>query len=134
MSVSTRYIAAPPDSSLPALVIQLTTLVDSCMIWIGITQEAEEMAEKVVESGRLGSDWACAMPSSDSSKDCPSVSLLRASHSDVAMSMAPRLARRFKKQIFLAVDIPPAFISAGQIPPIILHMEKQLVRILREIS
>lgn len=65
MSVSTRYIAAPPDSSLPALVIQLTTLVDSCMIWIGITQEAEEMAEKVVESGRLGSDWACAMPSSD---------------------------------------------------------------------
>lgn len=61
ISVSSRYIA-PTDPSLPALALQITSLVDSYMIWIGATNQPPESVQNAARSGSLCRDWACAMP------------------------------------------------------------------------
>lgn len=42
-------------------------------------------------------------------------------------------ARKFKKQIFLSVDLPPTFISMEYGPQLALEVEKRLVETLKEI-
>jgi len=59
ISVEARRIENP-DPSLPALALQVIELVESYMIWVGV---ARGSAEDAVQSGNLGKDWACAMPS-----------------------------------------------------------------------
>jgi len=44
------------------------------------------------------------------------------------------LARRFRKQIFLSVDVPPAFLSMGQGPKLLLEVEKGIVETLKEME
>ncbi|KXN91028.1 hypothetical protein AN958_03095 [Leucoagaricus sp. SymC.cos] len=56
----TEYLA-PADPSMPGLVLEVTELVDSYMIWIGVAASAEK-AEEATVAGRLTRDWACAMP------------------------------------------------------------------------
>ncbi len=53
---------APSDANLPALVLQITRLVGSYMLWIGTTDVQPENAEAAVSRGRLCQDWACSMP------------------------------------------------------------------------
>lgn len=48
------------DPSLPSLVLQITQLVDTYMVWIGIADGDD--TEKAVLRGHLCNDWACAMP------------------------------------------------------------------------
>ena len=52
------------DPSLPSLVLQITQLVDTYMLWIGIADGDMGVgeAEKAVLRGNLCNDWACAMP------------------------------------------------------------------------
>jgi proteasome assembly chaperone 4 len=61
MKVETRYFASSGASS-PALALQVTCLKDSYMLWIGVTEEAEENADRATVRGHLGKDWAVAMP------------------------------------------------------------------------
>ena len=61
ISVRTRYIA-PAEASLPALAVHITRLVDSYMVWVGVTEETAETVEDAPRSGLLCRDWACAMP------------------------------------------------------------------------
>lgn len=61
ISVSSKYIA-PSDPSLPALALQITSFVDSYMIWIGATNQPPESVQNAARSGSLCRDWACAMP------------------------------------------------------------------------
>jgi hypothetical protein len=91
-------------------------------------------------------------------------SLFRSSGSDVALSMAQRLgrlalcpcyspptdlprspvtlhrifsahaAKRFKKQIFLSVDVPPSMLGGGGGPRVLLAAERALVRRLQELE
>ncbi|KAG8918548.1 hypothetical protein FRC01_001800 [Tulasnella sp. 417] len=127
--------------SAPALVVQVTELVGSYMIWAGTCDEipgaeseqapwggsqqraadpglasggpssslladsaenAELMESRkvkgihpkvlaVVRQGRLTKDWACAMPSLNTSIPGAATSLYRSSESDAALSMAQRL-------------------------------------------
>lgn len=42
------------------------------------------------------------------------------------------VAKRFKKQIFLSVDIPPGFLSMGDGPLLVLAAEKAVVEGLKE--
>ena len=59
--VETRYFS-PAEPALPALAVQVTHLVDTCMLWVGTTEvEAEEVAKAPLQ-GCLSKDWACAMP------------------------------------------------------------------------
>jgi len=121
------------DATTPAIVCQVTSLVDSYMLWIGATEEREENAAIAVLNGHLGRDWACAMPARTNSSVPPSgTSLFCASASDIALPMAQRLARRFKKQIFLSIDLPPSFIAMGQGPTLSLEAEKAAVRALKD--
>ncbi|KLO05748.1 hypothetical protein SCHPADRAFT_838956 [Schizopora paradoxa] len=126
---------ASSDASLPPLVMQITHLVGSYMIWIGTTDVQPENMEAAISRGRLCQDWACAMP--PTSVRCSTVppaatSICRSSASDVALPMAQRLARRFKKQIFLSVDIPPSFAVTGQAPQIAVEMERRAFAGLKE--
>jgi hypothetical protein len=61
ISVETKYLA-PSDPSLPALALQVTRLVDSYMLWVGITEGSPTNVEKASLHGNLCKDWACAMP------------------------------------------------------------------------
>lgn len=56
-----RYFP-PAGDSMPALVLQVTRLVNSYMLWIGATDERPESASMAVLKGNLCRDWACAMP------------------------------------------------------------------------
>lgn len=46
--------------------------------------------------------------------------------------LGPPPARRFKKQIFLSLDIPPAFVSMGLASRIALEAERRIVETLKE--
>jgi hypothetical protein len=43
-------------------------------------------------------------------------------------------ARRFRKQIFLSVDVPPTFLSISQGSKLLLEVEKGIVEILKEME
>lgn len=62
IKVSSHYIP-PVNSSSPALAIQVTSLVDSYMIWAGIAEGNAEDVHSAASQGRLTQEWACAMPS-----------------------------------------------------------------------
>lgn len=159
--------------SSPALVVQVTELVGSYMVWAGTCDEIpgaeseqatsgdsqqrakdpalasggpsslllEDSAENVelmesrkvkgihpkvlavARQGRLTKDWACAMPSLNTLTPGAATSLYRSSESDAALSMAQRLAKRWKKQIILSIDIPQKFENASRVT---LEAEKRI--------
>ncbi|KIJ49671.1 hypothetical protein M422DRAFT_205182 [Sphaerobolus stellatus SS14] len=133
ITVTTHYVP-PNDSSSPALAFQITSMVNSYMIWGGITQGGPEDVETAAANGRLAQDWACAMPPSKNGIPGPGTSLFRSSGTDVSLAMAQRLARKFKKQIFLSIDLPPAFTSMGEGSRLALELEKNALQILRKLE
>lgn len=61
IQTKTRYFPASADG-VPAFALQITELVDSYMLWIGVTDCRAEEVEGAAERGKLCKDWACAMP------------------------------------------------------------------------
>jgi proteasome assembly chaperone 4 len=53
----------PEDPSLPALAVQVTQMIGSYMLWVGITEDPPEEVASAPLKGNLARDWACAMPS-----------------------------------------------------------------------
>ncbi|KAH9839478.1 uncharacterized protein C8Q71DRAFT_749653 [Rhodofomes roseus] len=133
ITVETKLVP-PSDPTLPALAVQVTRLLDSYMLWIGTTDEAAEDVQNALLQGHIARDWACAMPLGNLNVPPAATSLYRSSSSDAALSMSQRLARRFKKQIFLSIDLPPGFDSMGQGQKLILAVEKAVVETLREVE
>lgn len=64
INVQTRYVA-PSEPSLPALAVRTTRLVDTYMLWVGTTDQAQDEVENAPSQGFLARDWACAMPPRD---------------------------------------------------------------------
>ena len=62
IETETKYFPATSDG-LPALALQITKLVDSYMLWIGVTECLAEEVKQAPSRGKLCRDWACAMPS-----------------------------------------------------------------------
>ncbi|KAF8904455.1 hypothetical protein CPB84DRAFT_1814449 [Gymnopilus junonius] len=125
-------VIATNDPSLPSLVLQVTQMVDTYMLWVGTAENTEiGNGEKVVLGGNLCRDWACAMPPRVAGAASAATSLFRTSASDVALPMAQRLAKRFKKQIFLSIDIGTGI---GQGDVLVLEAEKGIVAGLKEIE
>ncbi|KAF9482169.1 hypothetical protein BDN70DRAFT_802087 [Pholiota conissans] len=122
------------DPSLPSLVLQVTQMVDTYMLWIGAADGNTNAGngENAVLNGNLCKDWACAMPPRLPGGLSAATSLFRSANSDIALPMAQRLAKRFQKQIFLSVDIPSGFLSLGQGPRLALEAEKGIVATLKE--
>ncbi|KAF9793292.1 hypothetical protein BJ322DRAFT_117922 [Thelephora terrestris] len=126
------------DTSVPLLTMQIICLVDSYMIWVGAAsdsqgEQVEGSAELAPLQGRLARDWACAMPPVYEGSTATASALFRSADSDAAFSMSQRLAKRFKKQIFLSVDIPSEVCSAGQGPAVLLEIEKGVVEELKSV-
>lgn len=63
ITVETKYLP-PSEASLPALALQITSLVGSYMLWIGTTDPdaGPDAAAQAPLRGSLARDWACAMP------------------------------------------------------------------------
>ena len=61
IGVETKYFPSSRPSS-PALVVQVTCLAESYMIWVGATEGSEENAGCATLQGHLGKDWVVAMP------------------------------------------------------------------------
>lgn len=127
--VEVRHVPSA-DMGLPPLAVQVTKLVGSYMLWVGVSDGGPEDVEQAPLKGNLARDWACAMPAIN--VPATATSLYRSSSSDAALGMSQRLARRFKKQIFLSIDVPPAFNSMGQGSRLVLEVERALVSILKE--
>jgi len=132
IGVTLHHFPATPVS--PAIIIQLTHLVDSYMLWAGTTDSdsnsQEDIETYIKTQGRVARDWACAMPPIRDSMPPASTSLFRSVSSDYSLSMAQRLARKFKKQILLSVDLPPPLTTSDQ-GSILLQVERRLVEVLR---
>ena len=61
--ITTEIRHFPPiEDSLPAIVVQVTALVDSYMLWVGTTGRRPEDSQRAPAEGNLCRDWACAMP------------------------------------------------------------------------
>ncbi|KAF6763113.1 hypothetical protein DFP72DRAFT_986861 [Ephemerocybe angulata] len=133
MSLADMYLASSTPS-LPGLVLQVTQLVDSYMLWVGISDGGPDDIERVASQGSLCKDWAVAMPPRPPAKEASGTSLFRPASSDVALSMAQRLARRFKKQIFLSVDMPAAIVGFGQGQMLLLDAERGIIERLKELE
>lgn len=146
------YIQSSSQLATQSFLVQLTTTssppndpskhsVTSRMIWVGTADRDGQPASR-----RLGSDWACAMPSKMASAPVAGATLLSSSSSAAggpgtnqrAVNMAQRLARRFNQQIFLSLDLPSDFAggsAAAMSDPYtakaLLSLEGELVKILK---
>lgn len=130
-SINTRAVYIPPaERGLPALALHVIGMVDSYMLWLGVTEELPDTVQNAPCSGSLCKDWACAMPPSGCQMLGPVSPLFRTSGSDIALSMAQRLAQKFRKQIFLSVDIPSVYLAAPYGSRLLLDAEKRIVETL----
>ncbi|KAH9858781.1 hypothetical protein C2E23DRAFT_19475 [Lenzites betulinus] len=127
IQVDTQYFPSA-GHALPPLAVQTTRLVNSYMLWVGTTDVEQDQVETAPLQGSLAKDWACAMPVRETpGTPAAATPLYRSSSSEAALSMAQRLARRFKKQIFLSIDMPPSLGSLGQEGKLLLAIERALV-------
>ncbi|KAJ7772552.1 hypothetical protein DFH07DRAFT_953016 [Mycena maculata] len=101
------------DASEPGIVVQVTVLHGSYMIWAGTSAVSEEDKEKAILTGHLGRDWACGMPPTENGNSTGTV-LLRSSGSDAALSMACRLAKRLRSQVFVALDVESRLVMLAE--------------------
>jgi proteasome assembly chaperone 4 len=60
ISVSTAFLESRKPT-LPSLALQVTTLVDSYMLWVGVCDGSAESKERAIIQGNLCKDWAVAM-------------------------------------------------------------------------
>ncbi|KAJ8077282.1 hypothetical protein PM082_001712 [Marasmius tenuissimus] len=121
ITVETARISSA-DPSIPQFALQITRLVDSYMLWVGLTGEDVSMA---AARGNLCKDWACAMPPQTTGVPAAATSIFRTKDSDVSLSMAQRLAKRLGKQVFLSLDVGEQGIKG------IVAIEKGIVDILK---
>ncbi|KAF8520411.1 hypothetical protein BU17DRAFT_46552 [Hysterangium stoloniferum] len=133
IQVTSQYVPAL-NSSFPGLAFQVTSLVDSYMIWIGTMPGSSNDVQLAVANGRLVQDWACAMPPSKTTASTPGTALFRPSNTGIALPMAQRLALRFKKQIFISIDFPPAFMTMSDGTTLAFEAEKQALAILKKLE
>ncbi|KAJ3869789.1 hypothetical protein EV359DRAFT_29299 [Lentinula novae-zelandiae] len=125
-----HYIASD-NPSIPAFALQITQIVDSYMLWASPTELFEGDVERAPLSGSLCRDWACAMPpKAGTTATGASTSIYRTSNSDISISMAQRLARRFGKQIFLSIDIQS---YAGKLE-VLLALEKGILQAVKTLE
>ncbi|KAJ6587109.1 hypothetical protein DFH09DRAFT_909767 [Mycena vulgaris] len=108
ISVQRQHYAGD-DASQAGITVEITVLQGSYMIWAG-TSAGEEDA---LAQGHLARDWACAMPPGETGQST-GTTLFRSTGSDAALSMASRLARRLKAQVFVALDVESRLVMLAE--------------------
>ncbi|KDN46213.1 hypothetical protein RSAG8_04440, partial [Rhizoctonia solani AG-8 WAC10335] len=87
-----------------------------------------------MQSGSLAKDFSCAMPTTQVSTPALGVPIFRSRDSDESLALSQRLARRFKKQIFLSLDIPVLIKTSGQTSYFMSQVEKHLLVTLKSFN
>ncbi len=65
--IETKIFVFEATPAFPYILLQVTALVESYMIWAGVSEvaitssESQDVLEQRISHGRLASDWACAM-------------------------------------------------------------------------
>ncbi|EJU04053.1 hypothetical protein DACRYDRAFT_76351 [Dacryopinax primogenitus] len=143
------YVFPPSLPTAPTFGLYVTSLTDTYLLWLGVLPPSataisvpDPLREEEGSSGadmmglgtdaKLGRDWAMGMPGRGA---IPAVGtqLLKGVGEDVALPLAQRLARRFKKQVFLSVDVGELG-TGGQGGRVMLDVERQLVGVLSELE
>lgn len=75
-SMKAEFMVLPSsDPMLPPLVLHVIHLVDSYMLWIGVSSSGDvDDTQRVTLNGNLGRDWACAMPARMNVGCCETIS------------------------------------------------------------
>ncbi|KAH6914369.1 hypothetical protein BKA70DRAFT_1095475 [Coprinopsis sp. MPI-PUGE-AT-0042] len=115
ISVSTTFLESRKPT-LPSLVLQVTSLVDSYMLWVGVCDGTAESKERAIIQGSLCKDWAVAMPPRIPGTEANATSLFRSANTDNALPMAQRLA---------------SVIGFGQGQQLLLEAERGIVETLK---
>jgi len=158
---NSSYIFPPSLPNARTFGLQLTELTDTYLLWVGVVpSSAGELAPVPVDplrdedgggsagadlgadlgegagaEARLGRDWAVGMPGWGNHPPV-GTALLRNAGEDLALSLSQRLARRFKKQVFLSVDVGDfgAGVGGAQGARVLLDVERQLVGVLSQVE
>ncbi|KAF9520298.1 hypothetical protein BS47DRAFT_1335897 [Hydnum rufescens UP504] len=114
----------------PCIILEITELVNSYMIWVGSTESDlsssdRSTIEQQIALGRLANDWACAMPPLGPDKPSVGTSLYRSSSTDLV---------RFRKQIFLSVDVTTSFGNPSDLNHVLLEMERNVAKTLKALQ
>ncbi|KAJ1304511.1 hypothetical protein OPQ81_005656 [Rhizoctonia solani] len=91
------------------------------------SRSVEAIVSQAMQTGSLAKDFSCAMPTTQASTPALGVPIFRSRDSDESLAVSQRLARRFKKQIFLSLDIPVLIKTSGQTSYFMSQVEKHLL-------
>ncbi|CAE6415249.1 unnamed protein product [Rhizoctonia solani] len=91
------------------------------------SRSVEVLVAQAMQTGSLAKDFSCAMLTTQVSTPALGVPIFRSRDSDESLALSQRLARRFKKQIFLSLDIPVLIKTSGQTSYFMSQVEKHLL-------
>ncbi|CAE6477168.1 unnamed protein product [Rhizoctonia solani] len=91
------------------------------------SRSVELLVAQAMQTGSLAKDFSCAMPGTQATTPALGVPIFRSRDSDESLALSQRLARRFKKQIFLSIDIPVLMKTSGQTSHFMSQAEKHLL-------
>ncbi|PVG01217.1 hypothetical protein CPB86DRAFT_805394 [Serendipita vermifera] len=139
LSTVTRYFGPDDRLDIPGIVVQVINGVECQMIWAGTTNgapqgETEQDIDTLVQQGRLGADWACSMTTKKESIPVAGTTLLKTTKDATAFPLSQRLAQRFKKQIFVSIDISPIHLVDGKSSTLTVAVERVIVSTLKSIE
>ncbi|CEL60967.1 hypothetical protein RSOLAG1IB_04206 [Rhizoctonia solani AG-1 IB] len=95
------------------------------------SRSIEILIAQAMQAGSMAKDFSCAMSTTQVSTPALGVPIFRSRDSDESLAVSQRLARRFKKQIFLSLDIPSLIKTSGQTSYFMSQVEKHLLTTLK---
>ncbi|KAF8331110.1 uncharacterized protein EI90DRAFT_3058588 [Cantharellus anzutake] len=138
--IVTKIFVFEKTPASPCILLQVTELVESYIIWVGISDtpvtssEPQDILEQRISQGCLATDWGCGVPPLKDGTFSISTPLFRSSSNDNSLSMSLRLARRFKKQIFLSIDATFSLGNPVNHSHILLQIERNLISALKSLE
>ncbi|KAH8917329.1 hypothetical protein BT69DRAFT_1354839 [Atractiella rhizophila] len=123
-AISTHTLSIAPQSPLyPSIILTYTFLSKSLLVNIGTD----------AHTPRIAVEWSCGVPERGTIPASSTLIFKPPNGSgDWTTTVSQRLARRFKTQIHLSLDVPQQMMDGPGSEKVVLEIEKQLVKDLQE--